>query len=215
MAKWNNAKYQELKSKNNNEAQQIYDDYKESSQESNEFLTGTENEANSIYQNYKENKSSTSEVMNSSPDKLYSNFESSKSDTRLYAYDVYIGDSKLPVTPENIPTTGGTEVKSFKLASGKELITGVLSLAREVKIDCYFPYFTDGELSPMLPNEYVSIYNLWKSQEKVLAFQISETKESFNVIITGFDYTFIPGRDVDYSMTLKEVLEVTSNVLEI
>lgn len=211
MAKWNNTTYEELKSKNSKEAQELYNQYKENSKETTETLTGNVNEANTLYDSTRTNPVEKTDV----PSSLYSNYHAVENEVGLVSYDVYIGDSKLPVTPENIPITGGTEVKSFKLASGKELITGVLSLAREVKIDCYFPYFTDGELSPMLPYEYITIYNLWKSQEKVLLFQISETKESFNAIITGFDYTFIPGRDIDYSMTLKEVLEVTSNVLEI
>lgn len=206
---WNNEKIKELLDKNNKEASKLYEEYEKNKKSNKENIVDS---IDTLYSQYSENKNSTKEnIIDSFSDleTLYSNYKSEK--IMLTKYKIVIGNYTIPITPENIEFKNPTEPKTFKLASGKVLVIGVVVLPREVTFSSYFPYFD----SSTTPYEFLDIFENLKNEKEIIKLKIEGTGKSFNAWISQFDYTYIPGRDIDYTITLCEYVEVTSDVLDI
>lgn len=216
---WNNKKLDELKSVDSEEARELYKKYHKEKEENSNEPPSNEEDIKTVYSDYRENKDNKLEKpVNSEKDissfcETYSDYK--ENPEKLQAYGIFIGDYKLPITPENINFRNDTEPKIFKSITGKDIIVGVNVLPREVSFVSYFPDTVKGVKPDRSPKEYKDYFQDLKNKGKKILFQIEGTGDSFFAYITKFDYDYIPGKDIDYTMTLKEYSEVSENDFEI
>lgn len=185
---WNNKKLNELIDKNNNEAERLYEDYEKKLKESNQNTNKEPDNTEVLY--------------------------SKKENSPLNSYGIIIGDKLLPITPKNLTLESRTEEKKYKNIFGKELILGVVLLPKEVKFSSTFPYYKIKEYH-LGAKEYVAYFESIKNQRDKVEFKIEGGDINFDAYITQFDYKLIPGRDIEFSITLKEALEVEENEIDI
>ncbi len=212
---WNNKKIAEIKDRKNQEASELYKKYHEESK-SESTVINDENEVNNLYSEYKDNKDFKTETPANSEEnlnKLYSDYK--ENGELLKAYKIYIGDYEIPVTPDTINFKNDTETKTFKSIKGKDIIVGVTVLPREVSFASYFPYMIKDKISEKSPKEYKDYFQNLKNKGEKILLKIEGPGESFKAYITKFDYDYIPGRDIEYSITLKEYSEESENDFEI
>lgn len=213
---WNNKKIDEIKDRKSNEARDIYKKYEEDKNYTSEKPQNSIESLEDIYRNYKDNKDFKSETPTNSEENLNSLYSSYKeNESILKPYKIYIGDYEIPVTPDIINFKNDTETKTFKSIKGKDIIVGVIVLPREVSFTSYFPYMIKNKISGKSPEEYKNYLQGLKNKGEKILLKIEGPGESFKAYITKFDYDYIPGRDIDYSITLKEYSEESENDFEI
>ncbi len=189
--RWNNKKIEELYSKNNREAQKIYDDYEA-----------------------RINEAQKEQPINQKSDikKLFDDLNESKEVLR--PYKVIIGNEELPITPEKISFQNPVEEKKYKTVTGIEIITDLIVLPTIVSFNCFFPYYKLRE-KDKTPMEYIEYFKKLKNKREKIQFKVEGTGESFYAYVTTFDYELIPGRDVDYSIVLMEHKEVNVDEIDL
>lgn len=185
---WNNNRLQNFSDKNNKEAEELYKNYEKKIKEKN---TKTTKEIDNISDLYKQNNES-----------------------KLESYKIIIGTESLPITPKNLRIESRTEEKKYKNIFGRELILGVVLLPKEVKFSSTFPYYKRKE-GDLKAKEYTAYFDNIKNKREKINFEIEGGDISFEAYITQFDYKLIPGRDIQFSITLKEALEVEENEIDI
>lgn len=212
---WNNKKINEIKDRKSNEASELYKKYHEESN-NDSIVINNENGVNNLYSEYRDNKDFKYETPANSEEnlkKLYSDYK--ESGENLKAYKIYIGDYGIPITPDNINFKNDTDPKIFKSIKGRDIIVGVNVLPREVSFASYFPYMIKDKVSSKSPKEYKDYFQDLKNKGEKVLLKIEGTGESFYAYVTKFDYDYIAGKDIDYSITLKEYSEESANDFEI
>ncbi len=212
---WNNKKISEIRDKKNQEASELYEKYHEESKTESAVIND-ENGVNNLYSEYRDNKDFKYETPANSEEnlkKLYSDYK--ESGENLKAYKIYIGDYGIPITPDNINFKNDTDPKIFKSIKGRDIIVGVNVLPREVSFASYFPYMIKDKVSSKSPKEYKDYFQDLKNKGEKVLLKIEGTGESFYAYVTKFDYDYIAGKDIDYSITLKEYSEESANDFEI
>lgn len=225
---WSNRTLQELMNSNDPEAQKLYEEYQKRIKETPSQQTDDESKIQEFYT--KERKDIKEEI--DTPNELYNEnkkdqpFEKLENVDDLYnklkerheklgPYEVKIGGMALPITPSKIPIQNPTEPKKYKNVAGREVILGVTILPKIVSLNSFFPYFTKGEKTSTSPKEYCDYFEKLKNKGIAVDFKIGKFGTSFKAYITQFDYDLIPGRDVDFTMTLTEDIEVKIDEIDI
>lgn len=212
---WNNKKINEIKDRKSNEASELYEKYHEESN-NDSIVVNDENGVDNLYSEYRDNKDFKYETPANSEEnlkKLYSDYK--ESGENLKPYKIYIGDYGIPITPDNINFKNDTDPKIFKSIKGRDIIVGVNVLPREVSFASYFPYMIKDKVSSKSPKEYKDYFQDLKNKGQKVLLKIEGTGESFYAYVTKFDYDYIAGKDIDYSITLKEYSEESANDFEI
>lgn len=223
---WNNKKNSEIRDKKNQEASELYEKYEENKNYTSEKPQNSIENLEDIYNNYKakpEEKEQESDDSNEKLKEIYSYYKEIYSDDKenkgngsiLKPYKIYIGDYRIPITPDNINFKNDTDPKIFKSIKGRDIIVGVNVLPREVRFASYFPYMIKDKVSSKSPKEYKDYFQDLKNKGEKVLLKIEGTGESFYAYVTKFDYDYIAGKDIDYSITLKEYSEESANDFEI